>query len=341
MMNIQLTQYAWFKPRRVIGITLSVAILFAPSPLLAEGVCIQQIMYGKDPETGQWELLPNPCVIPAGWTETSPTLPEGVSIKGEVTGTSSTDSSAGCPAQITYAKPRETSQKWYIFSTPCDVPDGWIKADNDKMICAVVVVYAQNPTSENWFSFVTPCDVPADWTKTSYTKPENIVYKDCSKSPQAGYAKSPKTGNWYEFANLCDAPQNWNPDGVKPEKVEPFNPQVVDCPPTLTYAQRPTSKHWYAFATPCDVPAGWEKVGVVQQEEASTGESCEAFYASYSFTEGKLEIPRIWVNGLSEKPSLYEKIQMQHVGDIDSPNFSYFLFSFDIKMSLQPITPSQ
>ncbi len=371
MMNIQLTQYAWFKPRRVIGITLSVAILFAPFQLLAQGdgLCTAQITYGKDPDTKKWEEFPNPCVVPPGW-ETSPTLPTESASTGGVDGTETidtavngnaitdnqsppttttetpatsgtdtttpttgttetattntspptnppTDGSADCPAQITYAKPSETSQKWYLFSTPCDVPDGWINK-----ICADVVVYAQNPTSENWFSFVTPCDVPADWTKTSYTKPENIKYKDCSKSPQAGYAESPNTANWYEFANLCDAPQNWNPTGVKPEKVEPFNPQIVDCPPTLTYAQHPASEHWYAFATPCEVPATWEKVGVVQQEETSTGESCEAFYASYS-ADGHLNIPRV----VSFDNWLFKDIGLLQVGGIGN---SYFLFSFDI-----------
>jgi len=391
-MNIQLTQYAWFKPRRVIGITLSVAILFAPFPSLAQENCIQQITYGKDPTTDQWKQFSTPCDVPTDW-ESLPTLPEGASLVEEVdnkdttgsedttgspslpttttetpansgtdttptttiptelptestgTGTTTntpsptnppTDASAACPAQITYAKPSETSQKWYLFSTSCDVPDGWLKADK---VCAEVVVYAQNPTSKNWYSFVTPCDVPTDWTEISYIKPENTeLTSGPGCTTDVKYAQNLKTTHWYLFGLSCDVPSgvDWKIDTAQPQNgVNIIVPKISEsnqCPPTLTYAQHPTSEHWYAFATPCDVPATWEKIGVVQQEEASTGESCEAFYASYS-AEGNLTIPIVKFNNW-----LFKDIGLRQVGGIES---FYFLFAFDIDPLPMPTETKQ
>ena len=37
-------------------------------PPFGGGFCIQVIVYGTNPATGECRQFPNPCVVPAGWT---------------------------------------------------------------------------------------------------------------------------------------------------------------------------------------------------------------------------------------------------------------------------------
>jgi len=68
------------------------------------------------------------------------------------------------------------TKNWYVFSTPCDVPLGWISSStkpDESMICSDVITYGQNPTTEQWYAFATPCDVPLGWISSSQL-PDNV-----------------------------------------------------------------------------------------------------------------------------------------------------------------------
>ena len=51
------------------------------------------------------------------------------------------------------------------FSTPCDVPDGWVTVDQcpDRQWCAQVATPALNPRNGQCITFPSPCQLPSGW----------------------------------------------------------------------------------------------------------------------------------------------------------------------------------
>ncbi|MFK5971076.1 MAG: hypothetical protein QM487_13290 [Candidatus Marithrix sp.] len=278
-----------------------------------EDICAEVIAYAKNPKTDHWYEFSTPCDVPDGW--------ENTLVKPESLDTNKVDddSTKVCAEVITYAKNTDTA-KWYVFSTPCDVPDNWeislinnFSCENAKID---VEIYAKNMLTGNSYILPTPCDVPQEWS-TSFTKFEESN-TNCTDNTQA-YFMSPLTENWYSFPE-CDAPNEWLKTIHRPDKV--INPDAT-CINNIIYAKNPTTKNWYAFTNSCDVPTGWDS-SVKLPSEFADG-SCSTFHATYYSIDGKVNIPYVYFsdeNINAGEQQIYKEIELEAV----SPQFNPPLF---------------
>ncbi len=148
-MNIQ---FSLFSFQRFIRMVFSVAILLMSLPLMAQEVCPPQVMYGKNPETGQWELF-RYCEVPADW-ETSLVLPEEENIS-----TSSTTE----PSTPTQRLPNDPffPELWGLQKI--QAPEAWTIATGGEVIVAELstgIDYTHPDLKDNMW--VNPNEIPGN-----------------------------------------------------------------------------------------------------------------------------------------------------------------------------------
>ena len=118
-------------PPRVVPISAGPEIL--PISVEADGsddgFCAQVIAYGQNPNTGEWEMFPTPCDVPAGW-RSSLSPPEDMDNMDRpmpVEPDGGIGDGTFCIQVVTWGQDPATGV-WRAFPTPCDVPDGWASA---------------------------------------------------------------------------------------------------------------------------------------------------------------------------------------------------------------------
>jgi len=201
MMN---NRYANHLLTSIIGLSL----LLTPLQLIAEevvtsgeeddstAVCIELITFAKNPKTGTVIDFPTPCDVPDRWKIISDDQADQADDSAE----RHADDSADPHANDASASEPQTEQ-----------PSG-----DQNTECAEVIMYALSPQTGRWYQFSTPCDIPQGWENSSTIQQDTIPANNSPVCLTAiTYAQSPKTGNWYAFPNSC-TPSGWEITLVKP-----------------------------------------------------------------------------------------------------------------------------